>query len=245
MIRLHKVSVVLGERTVLRSIDLALKKDEGIALLGPNGAGKSTLLKVLATLIKPTSGKMFFPDGMDLQKWRYAIGTVFPETFLYDALTAMENLNFYRKLYGVTNRDVMERVLERVGLLDVRHEPVRSFSKGMKQRLSIARALIHQPSYMILDEPFDGLDWASQEVLKRLLSDLKAKGTGWVFVTHDPELAWAHCDRVVVLYQGRIVFEEVCENRTFAEFLNRYRRIVLEQERRKQGMVKDRPHAFF
>jgi ABC-type multidrug transport system ATPase subunit len=222
MIRLQDISVELDEKRVLSSINFVWHPGESIALIGANGAGKSTLLKVISSLLKPSSGKIVYPAGMDLQKWRASIGTVFPENFMYESLTAHENLDFYRRLYGIKDNIGIGDVLRKVDLFHVRHEQVRSFSKGMKQRLSIARAMIHQPTYFLLDEPFDGLDHASKEVLKGLLFDLKQKGAAWILVSHDIQEAWALCDRTLVLHQGKLVAEEKCDEETFERFEEDY-----------------------
>jgi heme exporter protein A len=230
MIRLQDVSIELDEKRVLSSVDFIWNPGESIALIGANGAGKSTLLKVLATFLKPSSGKILYPEGMDLRQWRPSIGTVFPENFLYESLTAYENLDFYRQLYSVDDKNAIERVLQKVDLIQLRHEPVRSFSKGMKQRLSIARALIHNPKYYLLDEPFDGLDLVSKEVLKRLLFDLKQKGAVWILVSHDIKEAWAMCDRAVAIHKGRIVAEEKCNGESFETFEAKYIRLLKETD---------------
>jgi len=228
MMELRNVRVVLDEKRILGPIDLDWKKGESIALLGANGAGKSTLLKVLATLHKPSLGEMKFPDDMGLKKWRQSIGTVFSETFLYDALTGMENLNFYAKLYGTANRTDAEERLKEVGLWTVRYEPVRTYSKGMKQRLSIARALVHHPAWLLLDEPFDGLDLESISIMEQLLSKLRLHGMGWVLVTHDMEQAWNNCDRALLLHQGRFCEQANCDEFSYDPFLQQVRRWMKE-----------------
>lgn len=224
MIQLHQVHIELNEKPILRSIDLEWKQGESIALAGANGAGKSTLLKVLATLLKPASGKMILPEGKGLKQWRRSIGTVFPETFMYDALTAKENLEFYAQLYHVNGENInrIEEMLDQVGLFQVRHEWVRTFSKGMRQRLSIARALIHQPDYLLLDEPFDGLDAKSTEQIELLLRHLKSSGVGWILVSHDLTQAWRLCDRALLLHQGRICVNTICEEDGYTTFLEDY-----------------------
>jgi heme exporter protein A len=226
MIQLCGVGVELNEKPVLHSIDLKWKQGETIALAGANGAGKSTLLKVLAVLIKPSTGEILFPDGTDTKQWRRSLGAVFPLNFLYDALTAMENLRFYARLYGTIQKDKMEEVLAQVGLFQVRNEPVRIFSKGMKQRLSIARALIHQPHYLLLDEPFDGLDANSAERIEELLLYFKKSGTGFMLVSHQLSHAWKLCDRALLLDHGRIRLDEACNDEAYANFLGEYRRVT-------------------
>jgi heme exporter protein A len=230
MIQLRQVHVELNEKPILRSIDLEWKQGESIALAGANGAGKSTLLKVLATLLKPASGKMILPKGKGLRQWRQSIGTVFPEIFMYDALTAKENLEFYAQLYHVNVKNInrAEEMLDQVGLFQVRHEWVRTFSKGMRQRLSIARALIHQPNYLLLDEPFDGLDAKSTEQIELLLRHLKSSGVGWILVSHDLSQAWRLCNRAILLHQGRIGLKATCKENAYPLFMEDYRRIVKE-----------------
>lgn len=233
MIQLEKVSVELDERKVLKSLHLNWNQGESIGLVGANGAGKSTLLKLIATFLKPSTGVLHLPEGMDLRRWRSSIGTVFPDNYLYEPLTAYENLQFYKQLYGVEDKGSIERVLGKVDLLQVKDEQVHSFSKGMKQRLSIARALIHSPTYYLLDEPFDGLDLTSKRVIKQLLFDLKKDGVQWILVSHDLEEAWRMCDRVIALHNGKIVLDMSCRQETLAEFEAKY-----------VSLIKEKDHAF-
>lgn len=149
-------------------------------------------------------------------------------------MTAMENLRFYAKIYDITDIKPIENILKDVGLFRVRHEPVRSFSKGMKQRLSLARALLHRPRFLLLDEPFDGLDAESEDRIKLLLLSLHESGVGWVLVSHDVHMAWSLCDRTVLLHQGCIHQEIKCHEQEADVFLQNYRRLV-----------KESPHAFF
>lgn len=223
MMRLEDIGVVLDDKPILRSIHFVWEKGENIALLGPNGAGKSTLLKVMATLIKPTSGKLILPERISRNHWRQLIGAVFQETFLYGSLTAIENLQFYAKLYHHYDQNKIEELLSRVGLWEMRKERVDSFSKGMKQRLSLARALVHQPEYLLLDEPFDGLDMKSTEVISELFIDLKKEGVRWILVSHDIRQAWSYCDRAIVLYQGQLNQEIICNDQSYKTFFADYR----------------------
>jgi len=228
MMELRNIRVVLDDKRILGPVDLDWKKGESIAILGANGAGKSTLLKVLATLQKPSFGEMRFSGGMQQKEWRQSIGTVFPETFLYDALTGIENLIFYAKLYAMKNPNHVEERLGEVGLWSVRDEPVHTYSKGMKQRLSIARALVHQPAWLLLDEPFDGLDMESVSIVEQLLSKLRMQGIGWVLVSHDMEQAWKNCDRALLLHQGRFCEEANCDRNSYEPFLLQARRWMKE-----------------
>jgi heme exporter protein A len=228
MMQLNDVRVVLDDKTILRSINLHWSPGESIALVGANGAGKSTLLKIVATLLKPSLGEMVLPGNMGIKQWRQSVGAVFPQTFLYDAMTAMENLQYYAHLYNVEEKTHLEILLKQVGLYHVRHDPIRVFSKGMKQRLSIARALVHQPKYLLLDEPFDGLDANSVDQIKDLLVNFKKEGVGWILVSHDVQQAWMLCDRVVLLHQGHIDLEMHCKEQSYSEFIREFRRMVKE-----------------
>ena len=194
--------------TVLAGVDLVVEGGECVALLGANGAGKTTLLRVLATLLRPSGGRLrlFGEDAASrpaavLRK----IGYVGHESACYVDLTARENLAFYAELYGVTDAD--ERVAELVewtGLGSAARRPVRTFSRGMTQRLALARALLHRPELLLLDEPFSGLDPQATSTLDALLRDLRAAGHAIVLATHDVPRAAALASRVVMLHRGRI-----------------------------------------
>lgn len=225
MIQLQKVDVVINDQTILHAVDFTWTKGETIALVGSNGAGKSTLLKVLALLMRPASGKVIFSQGMDSERWRRSIGVVFPETLLYDHLTVYENLHFYRQLYNVPHSMEVDVMLKKMNLLHVRNEPAQALSKGMRQRLSIARSLIHCPSYLLLDEPFDGLDFTSAKILKDELLRLKKEGVGAIIISHQIDQVWSYSDRVVLLDQGRIVLQERCDKKHYVTFLKHYRSV--------------------
>jgi ABC-type multidrug transport system ATPase subunit len=179
-----------------------------VALLGANGAGKTTLLRVLATLLRPSGGRLrlFANDAAShspaiLRK----IGWVGHESACYGDLTAGENLAFYAELYDVA--DAAERVralIEWAGLAAVARRPVRAFSRGMMQRLALARALLHRPELLLLDEPFSGLDPQATALLETLLVELRQSGHAIVLSTHDVPRAEALATRVVMLHRGRI-----------------------------------------
>ncbi|MDC3425772.1 ABC transporter ATP-binding protein [Aquibacillus sp. 3ASR75-11] len=232
--QLKNVSLAIEDKPVLRSINLNWAHGEAIALLGANGAGKSSLLKVMSTLLHPSTGKTTMPEGMSLQKWKSKLGVVFPETFLYSSLTGYENLLFYQKLYGKTDNEQIEQVFNQVNLSRVQQERVETYSKGMKQRLAIARAFVHQPTHLLLDEPFDGLDLASKTILERLLKEKNKQGVGYVLVSHDSAHAWDLCDRAVLLHNGKIVLETPCTEKTYRSFMNQY-----------QGWLKEKQHDVF
>ncbi len=189
----------------LDGIDLRVEEGEAFALLGPNGAGKTTLVRVLATLLRPTSGKvrvcgLSLPEERDEVKRR--IGLVSHNPFLYNELTAAENLAFYAELYGVAGR--VESLLECVGLSHRSEDLVGTFSQGMRQRLSIARALLHDPRLLILDEPTAGLDLQSRADFYAMVKGLHARGGTIVLATHNLEEASHLCTRAAVLNRGKV-----------------------------------------
>jgi heme exporter protein A len=179
-----------------------------LGLLGPNGAGKSTLLAMLATVLRPSSGAIRYgalslSDGASL---RARIGVLGHDLFLYPELTARENLAFFAGLYGIADSDARARAaLERAGLSTRGDEPVSSFSRGMRQRVALERALIHNPRLALLDEPFTGLDDASTGALLGRLRSLRDSGAIVILATHDLDLAEGLLDHALFLRDGRIV----------------------------------------
>ena len=197
-----------GRIPVLKEVDLELIRGQCHVLFGRNGAGKSTLLAIAATLMSPTSGELFY-DGKPLAEltssMRAQIGLVSHQSFVYADLTVRENLEFYKSLYD-TSRDVGE-LLEWADLALRSNSPARSLSRGMQQRLAIARALAHEPKLLLLDEPFTGLDAAASERLNHLLSDIKGQEVTVLLATHDIDRGIAIADRVLLMERGRIVFD--------------------------------------
>ncbi|MFB0533988.1 MAG: ABC transporter ATP-binding protein, partial [Anaerolineae bacterium] len=177
----------------------------------PNGAGKTTLIRILAILSKATSGSVWM-DGFDLADEsvdiRRHMGLVSHQTLLYDDLTPDENLRFYGRMYDVPDlEDRIEAVLRQVGLEGRRHDPVRTFSRGMQQRLAIARAILHRPAILLLDEPDTGLDQQAAEMLHELLATVGTKGRTVLMTTHNLERGLSMGDRVAILAGGRIAYE--------------------------------------
>ena len=196
-----------GRSTALREIDFELEAGRCHVLFGRNGAGKSTLLLVAATLVRPTSGELFFAGERygDLgDEVRRHIGLVSHQSFLYPDLTALENLEFYARLYGSSESASEALVWAELDLR--RHSPVRTLSRGMLQRLSVARALLHRPKLLLLDEPYTGLDASSSERLSARLADAKGE-TSVLLTTHDVERGVSLADRISILEGGRIVFD--------------------------------------
>ena len=207
-ISVEDVSRHFGRRRALSRVTFTASRGSVLGLLGPNGAGKSTLLAILATLQAPTSGRVAYgvlsakEHGAAL---RSAIGVLGHDLFLYPELTARENLVFFASLSNVPDpASVASRSLERAGLADRAHDPVASFSRGMRQRLALERALIHAPRLVLLDEPFTGLDDASTGVLVSRLRQLRDDGAIVVLATHDLELADGLLDHAVFLRDGKV-----------------------------------------
>jgi heme exporter protein A len=208
MIEARGVVKAFGYKPVLRGIDLSVAPGELVALVGPNGAGKTTLMRILATLSRPTAGEIVLagqrlPRGAEHA--RRELGVVLHHTLLYDNLTAEENLRFYGRLYGLPDpAGRAAEVLEVVGLSTRRQEQARTLSRGQQQRLSIARALLHRPRILLLDEPYTGLDPDASTTLDTLLRELAAGGHAVLMTIHDLARGLLLSDRVAILARGKI-----------------------------------------
>ncbi|MCA1562636.1 MAG: ABC transporter ATP-binding protein [Acidobacteria bacterium] len=202
------VSRTFGRRRALHRVTMKVSSGEIVALLGPNGAGKSTLLALAATLIAPTSGSIHY--GQDTARHsgaalRSRIGLLGHDLYLYTELSAAENLTFFARLYGLTSVDRrVDAAIDRAGVGERRDEPVGSFSRGMRQRLAIERALLHDPRLVLLDEPSTGLDDTAACALRTRLESLRAAGAIVVVATHDLEAVESVIDRAVILQAGRL-----------------------------------------
>ena len=201
-----------GNHLALRGLDLAVRKGEFLTIFGPNGAGKTTFIKILATIIKPTSGSVrvagFYLKDAPVQI-RCNIGVVSHQPFLYDNLTAFENLKFYGKMYDVLNlEERIHALATRFELTPRLHHQVHTFSRGMRQRLSIARAVIHNPPIILLDEPETGLDQHAAAMLQEMLDAMGAENATVIMTTHSLEYGLKTGNRVAILAGGRIVYEE-------------------------------------
>jgi heme ABC exporter ATP-binding subunit CcmA len=203
------VSRHFGRRRALSRISFRTGRGAILGLLGPNGAGKSTCLALLATLMRPSGGQIRYgtheahTTGAPL---RGAIGILGHDLFLYSELTARENLSFFAGLYGAADaRAAAAAALERAGLADRADDPIASFSRGMRQRVALERALIHRPRLVLLDEPFTGLDDASAAALVGRLRGLREEGAIVVLATHDLDLAEGLLDSALFLRDGRMV----------------------------------------
>jgi heme ABC exporter ATP-binding subunit CcmA len=197
-----------GNHLAINGVDLKVGKGESVVIFGPNGAGKTTLIKVLATIMNPTSGSLLI-DGMspkdDAEKIRRRIGVITHQTFLYSTLTAYENLEFYCRLYEVPRaRERIHAVAEMVSMTSRLHDRVGTLSRGMQQRLSIARSLLHQPTLMLLDEPETGLDQQAISVLQQVLQAADGQKRTVILTTHNLERGLEFSDRLLILSRGKI-----------------------------------------
>jgi len=207
----HGLTKSFGGPAVLRDLDFTLAPGEAVALFGPNGAGKSTLLRLCAGLLRPSRGslKIFGIDGKDGKlETRRRIGFVSHQSFLYPDLTPIENLSFYARMYRVAGAaDRVRGLVEQVGLVGWANRPVRTLSRGLEQRCALARALLHEPDLLLLDEPFTGLDADASATLQAVLNTAQQRGASLVMATHDIAQGLACCGRAVVLARGRLVWD--------------------------------------
>ncbi len=216
-----------GRLRVLHDIDLTLAPGELLAIAGPNGAGKSTLLRILAGLMRASAGDVRVlgrPLTAGAGEARRAIGLLSHQSLLYDDLTLAENLTFAARLYGLAGPGAVAReALEVAGLSSRADELPRRLSRGLLQRAAIARALLHRPRLLLLDEPFTALDAASADRLRAMLDVRRADGLGLIIVTHHLAEVWEVATRVAVLVEGRWVCQEPAAGALDA-FLPRYRK---------------------
>jgi heme exporter protein A len=199
-----------GRREVLRGLTFGVERGGFLALFGPNGAGKTTTLRVLASLLSPGAGTVRVA-GHDVRQEpmpvRRAVGLISHNPLLYPDLTAVENLRFYADMYGIEGREArIDELLDRLELSHRRYDLVRTFSRGMRQRLAIARAVLHRPRVLLLDEPHEGLDPRAVDILDQLLAEIRADHT-FVMVTHHLRKGLELATRVMIVDTGRVVYE--------------------------------------
>jgi len=218
-----------GPLSVLRGVDLAVLPGERVLLVGPNGAGKTTLIKILATLLHPTAGYARvagFDPVYQSDMVRRCVGLVGHQTFLYGELTVGENLSFYARMYGVEDGDRCRELLSLVGLSDRAGKQTRTLSRGMQQRLALARVVLHRPPVLLLDEPDAGLDQQGVAVLDGMLRDAAESGCAVLFTSHNLQRGLDMASRVAVLSKGRIVFQAPREQLNAGDFEEAYRRYI-------------------
>ncbi|AFD00997.1 ABC-type multidrug transport system, ATPase component [Methanocella conradii HZ254] len=212
MIETRGLTRSFGNNRVVNGLDLSVREGEVFGFLGPNGAGKTTTVRMLACLIRPTEGEAFIDglsilDERDAMMIRKRIGLLTESPGLYDTLSAWRNLDFYARLYEVPEarrRERIEHYLRMMGLWDKRDEPVGGFSKGMKQKMAIARCLIHEPKVLFLDEPTSGLDPEASRIVREFILDLKSEGRTIFLCTHNLDEADRICDRIGI-FKGRLL----------------------------------------
>lgn len=208
MIEVRKLTKRFGLKTVLRGLDFQVQPGEFVALLGPNGAGKTTFLRILASLSRPSMGEVKvagFKLPAQAAAVRARLGVVSHMPLLYSDLTAEENLVFYARMYGIQRRTLrISEVLNMVGLESRRADLVRTFSRGMQQRLAIGRAVLHDPDVILFDEPYTGLDQEASAMLDEVLKTVAARGRTVVMTSHDLVRAEDLATRFDILSHGAI-----------------------------------------
>lgn len=232
MIEIRNLVKSFGPRRALDGVSLSVDAGERVLLVGPNGAGKTTLLRILATLSRPTAGRVRIAGHAlpkDGDRVRTSIGFLSHQSLLYGDLSARQNLRFYARMYQITDPEArIAELLQGVGLLNRQDDLVRSFSRGMRQRLAVARAILHRPRLLLLDEPYTGLDVAATEVLTQLLDGLVGEGCTLVLATHHLGSEGRLADRELVLAQGRVIEDAPLED--LGEFRRRYRSLVVDRQ---------------
>jgi heme ABC exporter ATP-binding subunit CcmA len=229
-IEVRKLTKAFGHQVALRGVDLSVAEGEFLTLFGPNGAGKTTLIRIAASLARPTAGTIRV-RGEDLSKkatvLRRHIGLISHNPLLYGDLTPDENLHFFARMYDLADAPVrIDAVLEQVGLAARRRDPVRTFSRGMVQRLTIARAILHDPAIMLLDEPYTGLDLQAADMLRMVLQELAASNRTVILTTHNLEQGLEMCDRAAILNRGKVAWEGLRAGLDLADMREIYRDVT-------------------
>jgi len=220
-----------GRRAAVAGVDLTLEPGSCLALFGPNGAGKTTLLRLIAGLLKPTAGGVLL-QGVDVRRDTHArarVGLISHQSMLYAPLTAQENVEFSARLYGLPDpASVARDALASMGMLERAQLPVRTLSRGLQQRVSIARATVHDPTVVLLDEPYSGLDEGGASALTTLLHSLRARGATLVLVTHNLGEGLALASHAAIMRDGVFVSFEAREDPAIdtQRYAAEYRRLV-------------------
>ncbi len=235
MIKIKGLVKNYSTNPVLRGANLHVRPGEFVTLVGANGAGKTTLLRIVATLLRPSAGQVTIggwsvPD--QAYQVRKHIGLVSHHALLYGDLSAAENLEFFARLYQLDNKsDRVSAALDTVGLAARRRDPVRSFSRGMVQRLTIARATLHGPDVLLLDEPYTGLDQDASMLLDDLLRHESENGRTILMITHDLARGLNLCHRIAILSRGKIAREIERDAMKSTDFLSLYAEVTRGSKR--------------
>ena len=216
----------------MADVTFSLAAGECLAVFGPNGAGKTTLLRVLAGLLKPSAGSAriegtALPGGARV---RSRVGLISHHTMLYEALSPRENVAFAARLYGVRDASRVDESLDRMSMLDRADAPVRSLSRGMQQRVSIARAMVHSPQLVLADEPYSGLDESGARALTALLQELRAAGTAVVVVPPHLQEGLSLATHAAVMKRGRFVRYDTRTDINLSSYADMYRETVAARE---------------
>ena len=231
---IDSVSKAFAARSVLKNISLDITNSQSTFVCGINGAGKSTLLRVVSSLLRPDEGSVHICNNdihKDPEKTKHLLGMISHQAMVYSQLTVFENLMFFANLYGVKKAtDRIGELLRDIGLSSYKYDRAGILSRGLLQRLSIARALLHAPAVLIADEPFTGLDREGCQHLISIINDFKKNNGTVLITTHDVNLGLQCSDRVVVLDKANIVFDDMTSNIDTESFAKDY--ILYSQERR-------------
>ena len=226
LLRLSRVTKTFGLVRAVLNVDLAVCAGDFLAIFGPNGAGKTTLLKMVAGLTQPTTGELQFTSSGG-SSGRERVGYVSHQSFLYNELTGIENLVFYGRLYGIGEvGGRSEEMLVKMGLNEARHQRVGGYSRGMKQRLTLARSLLHEPDLLLLDEPYTGLDQHGSRLFTEVLQGLKEEGRTVLLITHNLGAGLELCNRAVIQNKGELVFHASRQEVDASEFERLYFQVV-------------------
>ena len=207
LVEARGVSRAFGSRTIVSAVDLCVLRGECLAVFGPNGAGKTTLLRLLSGLVRPTAGAVAVAGERlaDSSAARRRVGIISHQHMLYDALTGRENVRFAARMHGVMGDAAVTRSLERMGATPFADVPVRSMSRGMQQRVTIARALVHEPRVRFADEPYTALDEDGRRAVADVFAEMRAEGAAIVLVTHNAAEGAAAATRTARMERGRFI----------------------------------------
>ena len=196
-----------GDVVALEAIDLDIYEGEIVGLVGSNGAGKTTLLRLLSGVYRPTSGRVILSDGDDVERARDKLGVVPENTGLYSRLTAWENIRYHARMHGITDEEAWNRTLyfaRHLGMVEALSRHTKGFSRGMRQKTALLRALVHAPSVLLLDEPTAGLDVTSARIVRELVGQLGDEGGTVIYSTHQLSEAQRVCNRIVIIHNGQV-----------------------------------------